>query len=162
MKLGKLLVAEISILAIAFAVVLFFVQIIPSLGSSKEQSTIGMYKEIEITAGNITVIVGEPVDAQFNYSSYEPAILQLNIEFRTWITEGYLSLSCNGREITTIQATSQHPKIAFTIITFANAEWVKPPSVNSDFYPNVITFFSDYQNGYEGTLNYEVKLRGSR
>jgi len=160
-KLWKLFVAEISILAIVLVVLIVFIQMTPGLESSKENKTIGMYGQSEIASGNITITSGFQEVVLFNQSSFEPIILELTLEFHSWDKEGNLDLNCNGREIASVRATARSPKLSFTMITFANAEWVKPPSANSDSYPNALSFLSEYDDGYEGSFSYRIKLRGS-
>jgi hypothetical protein len=160
-KLGKLFFVEISILAMVLVALIAIIQVIPEFESSKQSATIGMYNQDEIASGNVTLTTGYRDVVLFNQSSYEPVVMELTLEFQSWETEGNLKLECNGREIASVRATSQNPKLTFTMITFANAEWVKPPSLNSDVYPNVVSFLSEEGGGYEGSFSYKINLRGS-
>ena len=162
MKLKKLLFVEIAAVAIVLVVILFFVEVSPYLASSKPNSQIGLYNQKEFARGNVTLTVGQTAGAQFNYSSYDPAILVIDLAFQNWQTPGYLSLYCNGLIIATIYASSSNPTVRFTTISVSGWDWVKPPSLNSFTYGNEVTFSSEPQNGYEGTFDYQISIRGSR
>jgi hypothetical protein len=162
LKLKKLLFVEIATVAIVLVAILFFVEVSPYLASSKPNSQIGLYNQKEFARDNVTLAVGQTAGAQFNYSSYDPAILVIDLAFQNWQTPGYLSLYCNGRIIATIYASSSNPTVRFTTISVSGWDWVKPPSLNSFTYGNEVTFSSDPQNGYEGTFDYQISIRGSR
>ena len=103
----------------------------------------------------------------FNYSTYDPAILVVDLKFNDWQRSGTLSLYCNGILFDTLEASPSNPSVESTAITFSGFELVKsPPSklaISSVFgYGNEISFFSSPENGYEGTFSYQVSIRGSR
>ncbi len=161
MNVKRVFVVEIAVIAIILIAVLVFVEVTPYLASSRQES-IGVYDEKEFVAGIVTLAQGETASARFNYSTYDPAILVIDLGFRDWQAQGLLSLYCNGRLITTIHATSSNPSVHFTTISVSGWDWVKPPSLNTATYGNEVTFASDELNGYSGSFTYKIDVRGSR
>jgi hypothetical protein len=162
LKLKKLFAIEISVFVAVLVVVLFFVEVTPYLASSKPDSQIGMYNEKMFAKGTAILSIGQTASAQFNYSTYDPAILVVDLAFQDWQTPGHLSIYCNGRLIATILATSNNPTVHLTTISVSGWDWVKPPSINSFTYGNEVTFVSETETGYEGTFSYQIDIRGSR
>ena len=67
----------------------------------------------------------------------------------------------------TFDATPNNPYVELTTVTFSGFDLVKPPpsklGISSQFaYGNEISFLSPQENGYEGTFNYQISIRGSR
>jgi hypothetical protein len=162
LKLKKLFAIEIASAAIILVVVLGVVEVAPYLASASQNNQIGMYNQRKFAEGAVTLTKGQIASAQFNYSTYDPAILIVDLAFQSWQTPGRLSLYCNGRLIATIHATPANPTVRFTTISVSGWDWVKPPSINSFTYGNEVTFNSDPQNGYEGDFTYQISIRGSR
>ncbi len=162
MKLKSLFAFEIAAVAVAIIVIMFFVEFTPYLASSKPNSQIGVYNQREYAKGSVSLAMGQTASAQFNYSTYDPAILVVDLAFQNWQNSGYLSLYCNGRVIATIQATPNNPSVRLTTISVSGWDWVKPPSVNAFTYGNEVTFVSEPENGYEGNFSYQISIRGSR
>jgi hypothetical protein len=162
LKLKNLLVVEGTTAIAILVVVLVLVQFSPFLASTTEDSHINVYDEKVFATGNLTLAIGQTASAQFNYSTYDPAILVTNLVFRDWQTPGDLSVYCNGRLIATIHATPTNPTIQLTTISVSGWDWVKPPSLNAFTYGNEVTFASEPANGYAGTFSYQIDIRGSR
>ena len=162
MKLKGLFAFEIAAVAIVLVVIMVFVEVTPYLASSKPDSQIGVYNQKEFAKGNVTLAAGQTTSAQFNYSTYDPAILVVDLSFQSWQTPGLLSVYCNGRIIATINATQDYPQLRLNAISVSGWDWVKPPSPNSFTYGNEITFVSEPENGFEGAFSYQIDIRGSR
>jgi hypothetical protein len=162
LKLKKLFAIEIAVLAVALLVVMFFVEVTPYLVSSKTNSQISLYNEKQFAEGTASLALGQTKSAQFNYSTYDPAILVVDLTFQSWQSQGDLSIYLNGKLIASINATAINPAVHLTAISVSGRDWVKPPSINSFTYGNEVTFVSDSENGYEGTFNYKIDIRGSR
>lgn len=161
MKFKKLLMVEVASIITILSLVIVFVEVTPNLVSSSEQS-IGVYNQKEFAIGTATLRVGEMASAQFNYSTFDPAILVIDLTFQNWQTPGDLSILCNGRNVATVLASTDNHTIRITTISVSGRDWVKPPSVNSYTYGNEVTFKSEPQNGFEGTFSYNINIRGSR
>ncbi len=162
MKLKKLFIIEIASIAVVLVAVLAFVEITPYLASASQNDSVEMYNERTFAEGTITLAMGESSGAQFNYSTYDPAILVIVLAFQTWNNSGYLSLYCNGRSIASFLASPQNPTVRLTTISVSGWEWVKPPSTNSYTYGNEVQFTSWSEDGYVGAFEYTISIRGSR
>jgi len=160
LKLKKLMVVEIVLLVVALLLVIAFVEIVPFLRSSKQKNSIGLYQEREYARGNVTLVVGGWSSVRFNYLSYDPAILILDIAFLTWKSPGFLTLRCNNRVFASVFARPENSHVSLTVVSVSGREWVEPPS--SMFGINEIAFESELKNGYEGTFSYKISVRGSR
>jgi len=160
LKLKKLIVVEIVLLVAALLLVIAFVEIAPFLRSSKQKNSIGLYQEKEYARGNATLAVGESSSVRFTYSSYDPAILILDVAFLTWKSPGYLIFRCNNRVFASVFARPENSHLSLTVVSVSGREWVEPPS--SMFGVNEIAFESELKNGYEGTFSYKISVRGSR
>lgn len=161
MKFKKLLIIEVVAIVVIVSVALVLVEGVPNFVSSSQPS-IGLYNQREFAKGTVTLGAGEIASAQFNYSSFDPAILIIDLTFQNWQTTGSLTVLCNGRNIATILASPDYPTTRLTTISVSGWDWVKPPSINSFTYGNEITFQSEPQNGFEGTFSYHISIRGSR
>jgi hypothetical protein len=162
LKLKGLFAVEVASIITVVVLVLVFVEVTPYLASGNQNKSIGIYGQRIYVQGTTEIASGEIASAQFNYSSYDPAILVVDLNFRTWPTPGYLSLSCNGRTIATINVTPDMPAVRFTTISLSGWDWVKPPSADAYTYGNEVTFVSDAGGGYEGAFDYKISIRGSR
>ena len=160
MRSRRLVVVEITILVATLLLVVAIVEIVPFLNPSKQRDSIGLYQEREYAKGNVTLASGEWSSVRFTYTSYDPAILTLDIAFLTWKSPGYLILRCNNRVFASVLVQPENSSLSFTIISVSGREWIEPPS--SMFGVNEITFESDPNNGYEGTFSYRISVRGSR
>jgi hypothetical protein len=153
---------EIAVIVIVVVGGLFIVEISPYLSSSKPNAQIGMYNQKQFGSATIALSPGETAIARFNYSTYDPAILVLDLTFPTWKTAGDLSIYINGNFATTINAPPDNKQYSLTLLSFSGQDWVKSPSLNSFTYGNEITFVSKSGNGYDGTFSYKISIRGSR
>jgi hypothetical protein len=166
-NLKKLFVAEIAIVIVVVVVVVAFVEITPFLAASNQNGQIGVYNQRVYDQKTVTLQYGQVASSRFNYSTYDPAILVVDLKFQDWQKAGNLSVYCNGILIDTIYASPSSPEVKTTTVTFSGYDLVKPPSAKLGIiyqyeYGNEITFISPYQNGYEGTFSYQIAIRGSR
>ena len=164
MKLKKLFAIEVGSVAIVIIAIMFFVEVTPYLASSKPNSQIGVFNQKVYAQETVTLKQGERTQSRFNYTTYDPAILVVDLKFQSWDRPGYLSLYCNGILIVTIDATPKNPDVQLTTITVSGYDLVKPPAGYSYSYTygNEIALLSDPSNGFEGTFNYQISIRGSR
>ena len=169
MKLKKLFAIEISVAVVILVIILLLVEVTPYLASSKSDSQIGMYNQRLFAEGNATVSSSQTVSAWFNYSSFDPPILVFDLTFQSWQTPGALSIYCNGLRIATIDASPDNPHVVLTVIAVSGLDLVKtradlvfPASSNAYIYGNQIAFTPNPGDGYEGSFNYQISLRGSR
>jgi hypothetical protein len=169
MKLKGLLAFEVAFVTISIVAIMFFVEVTPYLASSKPGSQIGVYNQKLFTEGNVTISKGQIASARFNYSSYDPAILVVDLIFQSWQNPGYLSIYCNGLHVTTINVQPENPHVVLTTISVSGfdvvnprADLVSPAPVDAFTYGNEVAFIPELQNGYEGTFSYQISIRGSR
>jgi hypothetical protein len=158
----KLFAIEIASAFLVLTAILVVVEVSPYLSSSQANAQIGMYNEKVFAKGLVTLPIGQSASAQFNYSTYDPAILVIDLAFQDWQIPGDLSIYGNGRLIATIHATPDNPTVRLTTISVSGWDWVKPPSINSFTYGNEVSFVSEPANGFEGTFTYQIDIRGSR
>ncbi len=162
MKLKKLFIIEIALVAIVLVAAMVFVEVTPYLASASQNDSVGIYNERIFAEGTVTLSMGGSAGAQFNYSTYDPAILVIDLAFQTWDNSGFLSLYCNGRRIASFLASPQNPTVRLTTISVSGWEWVKPPSTNTYTYGNEVQFTSRSEDGYVGAFEYTISIRGSR
>ena len=160
MKLKKLIVLETTVVASVLVLLVAIVNFTSYLGTSNSTHEVSLYIEKEYALGNLTIVPGEIKYIWFNYSSYEPTILLLELSFKSWKTPGNLNVRCNNNPIKTIFATPENPNISLVVATTSGSEWVEPQS--SMFGLNEVIFESDLENGFEGQVSYQIRLRGAR
>jgi hypothetical protein len=84
------MLVEVAVVALVLIIVMIFVELTPYLVSSADES-IGVYQGKEFRKGTATIAKGQSVRVEyFNYSTFDPAILVVNIEFQTWQSTGTL------------------------------------------------------------------------
>jgi hypothetical protein len=167
LNLKKLFLAEIAMVVIVVVIVVILVGITPYLAASNQNGQIGVYNQRVYAQKTVTLQSGQVASSRFNYTTYDPAILVVNLKFQDWQKSGNLSVYCNGILIDTFYASPSTPDLKSTTVAFSGYDLVKPPSAKLGIiyqydYGNEITFISPYQNGYEGTFNYQISIRGSR
>lgn len=163
MKLKRLIIAEIAVVAIAIAVLLVFVEMTPYLISAEQDNSVEVYGEREYGSGSSTIERGQTVRLPyFNYSTFDPAILVMDLDFQTWQSAGTLILAVNGKVFGSVIATPDEPHMSLKVISVSGADWVEPTSVYSTYFGNAISFASEKSGGYEGLFNYQISIRGSR
>ena len=168
MKLKQAVLAEMLIVILILVVVLVVVGGIPGLRSSEKNSSVNMYQEKTYAKGNITLERGSSASTRFNYTTYDPAILVVDIGFNSWQSNGNLTLYCNGRAFASILATPDKSHVTINAISVSGADWVQPlsaswPTIGSFFaYGNEIAFKSSLNDGYAGSFDYKIDIRGSR
>jgi hypothetical protein len=166
-NLRKLFVVEIAVVIVAVVLVLVFVEISPFLAASNQTGQIGVYNQRQYAEDTVTLARGQRASSMFNYSTYDPAILVVDLAFKDWQKSGTLSLFCNGILLDTFEAFPGNPSIESTTVTFSGFDLLKPPpsklAISTVFaYGNEISFLSPQDDGYEGTFSYQVSIRGSR
>ena len=167
LNLKKLFVIEIAIIIVAIVTVAVFVEISPFLAVSNQTGQIGVYNQRQYAQNMVTLVRGQSASSMFNYTTYDPAILVVDLSFKDWQKSGTLTLYCNGILLDTFVAKPSSPSVESTSVTFSGFDLVKPPAsriaASSIFaYGNEISFVSTQENGYAGTFSYQVSIRGSR
>jgi hypothetical protein len=162
LKLSKLFVAELAAIVIVVVVVVVFVEVNPALAAGNQTAPIGAFNQKLYSQNSVRISRGEEFTTSFDYSSYEPAILVVDVTFSDAQTQGALDVTCNGRYIGSVYGQSNNARASVCAISFSGTDWVKPPSAYSNAYTNQIIFSSDYNRGFEGVFNYQVSLKGSR
>ena len=160
MRLKRIVFFEIvSVVAVLLAAMAALV-LIPSLQPSKQNASISLYSVRSFPKNTITLTSGAAINVPFDYSSYDPAIIVLELSFQNCEEPGHLTLYCNYRRVASIFAGPETPALFLNLISVSGSDWVEPPSAM--FGTNELLFESELQNGYEGSLTYQVTLRGSR
>ena len=167
MNLKKLIFVEVAVVVFAIALVTVFVGITPYLTSSGQNGQIGVFNQREYVQKTATLQPGQMTSSRFNYTTFDPAILVVELRFQDWQKPGKLLMYCNGIFIDTFDATPSNPYVKSTTVTFSGFDLVKPPSSRIGLayqfvYGNEISFLSPMEHGYEGTFNYQISIRGSR
>jgi len=167
LNLKKLIIVEITVLIVVIVLITVFVAITPYLASSGQNSQIGVFNQREYVQKTATIQPGQTASSRFNYTTFDPAILIVEIKFQDWQKPGKLSMYCNGIRIDTFDATPSNPYVKSITVTFSGFDLVKPPSSRLGIayqfaYGNEISFLSPIENGYQGTFNYQISIRGSR
>jgi len=106
-----------------------------------------------LTSGGFAII-------PFEYSSYDPAIIVLEVAVLNCENPGNFTLYCNYRNIASAWANSETPPLTLNLISVAGSDWIEPRSAM--FGLNELLFESNAQNGYSGKLSYQITIRGSR
>jgi hypothetical protein len=108
---------------------------------------------LSLTSGGFAII-------PFEYSSYDPAIIVLEVAVLNCENPGNFTLYCNYRNIASAWANSETPPLTLNLISVAGSDWIEPRSAM--FGLNELLFESNAQNGYSGKLSYQITIRGSR
>jgi hypothetical protein len=167
-KFGKVVLLEIVFIAVVLIVILISIEGIPTLGSTGQNNSVGMYQEKNFKEGQITLAVGQTQSTRFNYTSFDPAIMQIDLNFLSIQSSANLTLYCNGRVFTSIIPTIQNPHVTLTVFSVSGTDWVQTLTTSNLFlgstflYGNEIAFASSPLNGFEGTFSYTITIRGSR
>ena len=163
MELKKVIMIEITVVVIVLVGVMAFVGIIPYLASSQQNRSIGVYNERLFDEGNVTLSRGNAIpSAIFNYTTFDPAILVLDLDFQTWEAPGNLTISVNGLNLATISPSPENPHFSLNAVSFSGEDLVIPYSVKSILSNNQVDFSSKTGEGYAGTFSYRISIRGSR
>jgi hypothetical protein len=162
LKLGKIIIIEISAITITLLLTLLLVFYTPYLDASSQNTSIKIFNQREYAKGTATLTRGEKASAFFNYTFYDPVILIVDLTFQTWQTPGNLTIYINGKYCASIFVSPQEQQARFEIVTLSGSDWIKPPSIDSFVFGNQVLFNSDVKNGFEGTFNYQINIRGSR
>jgi hypothetical protein len=153
---------EAGIALVVVVLVLIFVEASPYLASSGQTTSIGVYNERKFGAGNVTITRGYIINTpKFDYPTFDPAILVLDLNFQNWANTGNLTISINGKVFGTFFASPQNPHVRLTAVSFSGTDLVEPSSKYSPILGNTI-YFSSNREGYEGTFSYQIGIRGSR
>jgi|WetSurMetagenome_2_1015567.scaffolds.fasta_scaffold471538_2 hypothetical protein len=163
----KLFVIEIGIVLVIVIVVAVFVEVTPYLAASNSNGQIGVFNQKTYAQETATLKSGERASSRFNYTTFDPAILVVDLNFKDWQKPGYLSLYCNGILLVTFDATPNNPYVELTSVTFSGYDIVKSPPTKATgsfifAYGNEVSLLSPQENGFEGTFDYQISIRGSR
>ncbi len=167
MNLKKTIALEVTVAVIVVAVIAILIEVTPYLASSSQNNQIGVFNQREYAQKTTTIQPGEKVASQFNYTTYDPAILVVDVKFQDWQTPGYLSFYCNGILVVSFVATPSNPEVQLTSVAFSGYDLVKSPPIRVGIslafaYGNEVSFVSPQSNGYAGTFSYTISIRGSR
>jgi hypothetical protein len=155
LKIKKLFIYEIIAIAVLLSVATFAIVLNPLLESQKTNQAIGLFNQVAYPEQETTIQRGLDAYADFNYSSYEPAILRIDLSCQESQTNGYLTVYCNGRFVAYAYLSPESP-VSIVGVSIAGVDLAKPNDYNN------IQFTSESQDGFEGTFFYQIKLRGSR
>ena len=159
MKLKRLLILEITIAIVLLISLFAFIEIRSYLGIS-QSINIGLYNEREYAEGNAKALPGETTKVQFPYLSYEPAILIIELSFHSVEKPGYLTVLCNYKLLESMFVNQENSSVRLYAMSVSGAGWVETLSSMTGL--NEVHFDSGLENGFEGTINYKIKLRGTR
>jgi len=159
-KLRRLVFLEVIFFVAVLISLVIILQIIPFLQPSKENTSIGLYNTKFYPKTPITITSGSSITLPFEYSSYDPAIIILELSFQTCDEPGYLKVYCNYRNIASIFVSTEAPPVVINLISVSGSDWVEPPTAMLG--RNELLFESEPPNGYTGSFTYQITLRGSR
>jgi len=159
LKLRKIVVLEITAIILVLISILAFIEVTSYLGAT-QNARIGLYNEREYARGNVTVLPGETSLVQFTFLSYEPTILVVELTFRSVDVPGYLVVRCNNKLLNPVLVSQANSAVSLNAISVSGAEWVEP--LSAMFGYNEVTFEAGLENGFEGVIEYQIKLRGTR
>jgi len=167
LKLKKAITLEIMFVAVVLVVVLVIVQLTPFLISADRSEQIGVFNQKEYGSNTVSLLASGRTSCKFNYSTFDPAILVVDLTFHSWQKPGYLSLYCNGVLVVTIEATPRNPHVQLTTVTVSGYDLVRPHKqlsyiFNTYVFQNEVYFYSTAENGFEGVFSYKISIRGSR
>lgn len=163
MELKKVIFVEIAVVSIVLIAILAFVGITPYLASSQQSTSIGLFNQKVFDEGNVTLIRGKTVQsAIFNYSTFDPAILVLELDFQSWQSRGNLTISINDLVLANVYPDPEKPHVTLNTVSFSGVDLVKPDFVYSRYFSNAVSFSSKVGEGYSGTFSYQISVRGSR
>jgi hypothetical protein len=137
------------------------IQADPYFRPSAQQARLGSVPK-EFSSGNITLSMGQAAVSTFDYSSYEPAILRVVVEYSTVQASGPVSVYLNGRYLGLLGAAEPGKSVGLTAITFAGVELVETPDYGATSAPNALAFVSDEPYGFEGEFTFHIYLIGSQ
>lgn len=160
MKLKKIIFLEIISLVFILLLAIVAFDLIPSLKPSDENSSIDMYTSKSHLKGTLSLTLGGFAIIPFEYSSYDPAIIILEISFLNCKNPGTLTLHLNYRNIASVLVNSDSPPLTLNLISVAGSDWIEP--LSAMFGLNELLLESNDQNGYSGNLSYQITIRGSR
>jgi hypothetical protein len=162
LKLRKLFVTELAIVIVVLTVIIVVVEVNPALAGASQSAPIGAFNSKIYASDAVTVLKGDTASASFDYSSFEPAILVVNLHFSDVQSAGSLTVVCNDRYVGTINVSPSNPDASISAVSVSGSEWIKPPSAYSNSFSNQIVFVSDSDVGCVGTFGYQIILKGSR
>jgi hypothetical protein len=166
-KLKRLIIAEIVLVAVILIAAMVVIEGIPYLEASQQNSSVSMYQEKEYDKGSVTLARGENATTRFNYSTYDPSILVVELSFQSWQSAGNLTLLCNGKQFASFVAESEKPTVSMSVMSVSGQDWLRtyssttPFTVSNSTLDNEITFSSEPLIGFAGTFNYRIAVRGS-
>jgi hypothetical protein len=160
MKLKVLFALEIAIIVGVLAFALAYLWVTPYLGSSQQYGSMESYSQKSNPVNYLSLEKGQPGIVRFNYTSYDPAIVVLDLRFDSIDSLGDFDIFCNYRHVATISVTPETQKITLNLVSFSGLDWVEP--MTSMFGLNDLVFESNSPNGYAGIIAYQISFRGTR
>lgn len=160
MRLRRLVFLEVIFFMAVLISLVVILQLLPFLQPSKENTSIGLYNTKSYPKTPLTMASGSSITLPFYYSSYDPAIIILELIFQTCEQPGYFRAYCNYRNIASIFVSPETPPVTINLISVSGSDWVEPPTAMLG--RNELLFESETTNGYAGNLTFQITLRGSR
>ena len=160
MKLKGLFLIEIVVLVgIALFSIIYFWSA-PYLGSSDQYQSIPAYSQKSEPIRYLSLDKGSLAIVRFNYTSYDPSIIVLDLSFDSIIQPGKFEIFCNYKLVTTVNVKPETPRVSLNLVSFSGLDWVEP--MTAMFGINDLVFESNELDGYVGSLSYQITFRGSR
>ena len=160
MKLRGLFVIEIGIIVAIIVSAVAFLLLLPGLGSSQQYESMDSYSQKTTPMKYISIINDQPGLVRFNYTSYDPSIIVLDLYFDSIEKPGDFDVFCNYRHVATVSVTPETKKTTLNLVSFSGLDWVEP--MTSMFGLNDLVFESKDSNGFLGAISYQISFRGSR
>lgn len=160
MKLKGLFILEIAIIIGIVASAMTFLWLTPDLGSSQQYESLDSYTQKTTPIRYISIIKDQPALVRFNYTSYDPSIIVLDLYFDSIDKPGDFDIFCNYKHAATVSVTQESKKLTLNLVSFSGLDWVEP--LTSMFGLNDLVFESNGPNAFLGTISYQITFRGSR
>jgi len=160
MKLKGLFLIEIVVL---LGIAIFFISYFwfnPYLGSSEEYQSIPVYSQKSEPIRYLSLDQGSTAVLRFNYTSYDPSVIVLDLSIDSIEHPGKFDIFCNYKLVTTVNVTPETQRMTINLVSFSGLDWVEP--MTAMFGLNDLVFESNEVGGYVGTLSYQITFRGSR
>jgi hypothetical protein len=159
-KLKGVFILEIAIIIGLLVGAITFLLLMPELGSTQQYESLDSYTQKTNPIHYITIIKDQPGLVRFNYTSYDPSIIVLDLYFDSIEKPGDFDIFCNYKHVTTVTVTPESKNTTINLVSFSGLDWVEP--LTSMFGLNDLVFESSDSNGFLGTISYQISFRGSR
>jgi hypothetical protein len=159
-KLKRLFAIEIALIIGILACALAFLLLTPNLGSSQLYGSMDAFTQRSDPIHYISIIKDQPGIVRFNYTSYDPSIIVLDLYVDSIDHPGDFDVFCNYKHVAKVSMTPETEKVTLNLVSFSGLDWVEP--MTSMFGLNDLVFESSDPNGFIGTIAYQITFRGSR